>query len=47
MTTDGKSAIFKYTKNYVNELQMRKYFLGIFIRPKAILLAKKIEIHQK
>ena len=47
MMIDRKSAIFKWIKNYVNELQMKKYFLGILFGPKAILLAKNFDIDQK
>ena len=47
MTIDGKSVIFKWIKNYVNELQLRKYFLNMLFGPIAILWAKKIEIDQK
>ena len=44
---DGKSAVFNWLKSCVNELQMRKYFLGILFGPKATLLAKKFDIDQK
>ena len=47
MKIDRKSGIFKLIKNYVDELQMRKYFLGMLFGPKALLLAKKFDIDQK
>ena len=47
MMIDGKLAIFKWIKNYVNELQMRKYFFGILFGPKAILLVQNFDIDQK
>ena len=47
MKIDGKSFTLKLIKNYVNELQMRKYFLGMLFGPKALLLAKNFDIDQK